>query len=138
MNTAEIDSMYDILMMSYVSVIHNRIVLEEELRNTKERLDESENERNRVVVDLHETKELANAGLSPTKVVHEQLENLQRGNRNGSSPPQSSVARRGNNFDTSRGTKESKEEIGILKNEVRSTMEAEEKSKRAMDGCAVS
>nr|GFA26492.1 hypothetical protein [Tanacetum cinerariifolium] len=62
--------------------------------NTKERLDESENERNRVVVDLHETKEVTNAGLSPTKVVHEQLENLQRGNRNESRPSHSSIARR--------------------------------------------
>ncbi|GJU52681.1 hypothetical protein Tco_1226395 [Tanacetum coccineum] len=77
------------------SIGDNLKFLEEELKNTKERLDESENERNRVVVDLHKTKELANAGLSPTKVVHEQLENLQRGNRNGSIPSQSSVARRG-------------------------------------------
>ncbi|GJX07499.1 probable receptor-like protein kinase [Tanacetum coccineum] len=31
------------------------------------------------VAELHETKELTYAGLSPTKAVHEQLENLKRG-----------------------------------------------------------
>ncbi|PWA46411.1 hypothetical protein CTI12_AA507500 [Artemisia annua] len=233
-----------------ISLSENRIVkaamlqkqmtnLEEELKNTKERLDESENERNRVVAELREAKELANAGLSPTKAeqvfselkslkdtlsnskkeiesrdkqiasfskqlesakvfeaklaerdasldgltkrireledqlektkqsesqmleslmfqtqqieqtkmdleesklevitLHEQLENFQRGNRNGSRPSQSAVSQRGNNFDTSRETKALKEEIAILKSEVRSAMEAEENSKRAMDGLA--
>ncbi|GJT93657.1 hypothetical protein Tco_1082502 [Tanacetum coccineum] len=83
----------------------NRIVLEEELKNTKEWLDES-------------------------------LENLKKGSRNGTIPLQSSVAQTGNNFDKFRETKVLKEEIGILKNEVRSAMEAEDKSKRAMDGLA--
>ncbi|GKD43780.1 hypothetical protein Tco_1268425, partial [Tanacetum coccineum] len=41
--------------------------LEEELKNIKERLDESENERNQMVNELRETEESANAGLSPTK-----------------------------------------------------------------------
>ncbi|GJW84912.1 hypothetical protein Tco_0158057 [Tanacetum coccineum] len=41
--------------------------LEEELKNIKERLDESENERNQMVDELRETKESANAGLSPKK-----------------------------------------------------------------------
>lgn len=249
-NKGQIDSIYDELMMIHVSVIQNRIVkaamlqkqmtnLEEELKNTKERLDESENERNRVVAELREAKELANAGLSPTKAeqvfselkslkdslsnskkeiesrdkqiasfskqlesakvfeaklaerdasfdeltkrirelehqlektkqsesqmleslmfqtqqieqtkmdleesklevitLHEQLENFQRGNRNVSRPSQSAVSQRGNNFDTSRETKALKEEIAILKNEVRSAIEAEENSKKAMDGLA--
>ncbi|GKC87522.1 hypothetical protein Tco_1148171 [Tanacetum coccineum] len=41
--------------------------LEVELKNMKERLHESENETNEMVAELRETKELANAGLSPTK-----------------------------------------------------------------------
>ncbi|GKA53546.1 hypothetical protein Tco_0746861 [Tanacetum coccineum] len=140
----------------------------------KERLHESENETNEMVAELRETKELANAGLSPTKgdqvfsklksgsgsaesfqsqqidetkmdpgesklevfTLHEHLENLQSFNRNRSRPPQSSVAQRGNNFDTSMETKVLKEEITILKNKVRSAMKAEENSKRATDGLA--
>nr|GEZ01094.1 putative peptidase C1A [Tanacetum cinerariifolium] len=41
--------------------------LEGELKNLKERLDESKNETNQMVAELHETKDLVNAGLSPTK-----------------------------------------------------------------------
>ncbi|KAI3704353.1 hypothetical protein L1987_74571 [Smallanthus sonchifolius] len=41
--------------------------LEDELKNTKQRLDEAENERNRVIAELQEVKETANAGLSPKK-----------------------------------------------------------------------
>ncbi|KAF5798259.1 hypothetical protein HanRHA438_Chr07g0301301 [Helianthus annuus] len=55
-----------------VSLAENRIVkaaiqqkqinsLEEELKNTKVRLDESETERNRVIAELNEVKEMANA-----------------------------------------------------------------------------
>ncbi|GJS07714.1 hypothetical protein Tco_0364510 [Tanacetum coccineum] len=72
-----------------ISLSENRIVkaamlqkqmtnLEEELKNMKERLDESENERNRMVAELREAKELANAGLSPTKAekVFSELKSL--------------------------------------------------------------
>ncbi|KAI3775778.1 hypothetical protein L1987_45531 [Smallanthus sonchifolius] len=61
-----------------ISLSENRIVkaammqkqlcnLEDELKNTKQRLDEAETERNRVNAELREVKELANAGLSPKK-----------------------------------------------------------------------
>nr|XP_043633376.1 putative WEB family protein At1g65010, chloroplastic [Erigeron canadensis] len=61
-----------------ISLSENRIVkeammqkqmsnLEEELKSTKHRLDEVENERNRMTAELKEAKELANAGLSAKK-----------------------------------------------------------------------
>lgn len=234
-----------------ISLSENRIVkaammqkqissLEEELKNTKDRLNEAETEKNRVAAELREAKELANAGLSAKKAeqlfselksvkdsllsskkeiesrdkeigslnkrvesakvfevklaerdssleklqkkirelenevektkqsesnmleslmiqtqqinqtkmdleesklevitLHEQLENLQRSGRNGPgpNPRQSSVAQRGS-FDTSRETKALKDEITMLKNELKEATEAEEKSKKAMDDLA--
>ncbi|KAJ0660163.1 hypothetical protein HanOQP8_Chr14g0534621 [Helianthus annuus] len=73
-----------------VSLSENRIVkaammqkqvsdLEEELKNTKARLEEVETERNRAVAEVREAKELANAGLSPQKAeqMFSELKSLQ-------------------------------------------------------------
>ncbi|KAJ0538987.1 hypothetical protein HanRHA438_Chr08g0351651 [Helianthus annuus] len=48
--------------------------LEEELKNTKARLDKTETERNRAVTEVKKVKELANAGLSPQKAEQMFLE----------------------------------------------------------------
>ncbi|KAI7733352.1 hypothetical protein M8C21_004479 [Ambrosia artemisiifolia] len=68
-----------------VSLSENRIVkaaiqqkqinsLEEELKNTKVRLNESETERNKVIAELNDVKAMANAGLSAEKAEKMLLE----------------------------------------------------------------